>query len=177
MKERGTAEAALYLTFSFGKEVFALNVSRVREVLNPTEIIKVPGAPIFMRGIMNVRGCMVPVVDMRDKFGLPSICDADATRAIVMELSRGDRTVVIGVLADRVYEVIEMESGQIQAPSIAELRWKSEFIKGIGKHHSAKIAILDVDRVFSAEEITMMTLNHNASRSASGAGVGCARSA
>jgi purine-binding chemotaxis protein CheW len=156
MSEIKITETALYLTFKLGEELFALNVSQVREVLDLTTITKVPRAPAFMRGVINVRGSVVPVVDMRTKFGLEQVSDTQDTRTIVLDLSMDGETTVIGALADSVHEVIELDPAQIEAPPKIGMRWKSEFIKGIGKRNDAFIIILDIDRVFSAEEMALV---------------------
>jgi purine-binding chemotaxis protein CheW len=156
MSELKITDTALYLTFKLGDELFALNVSQVREVLDLTTITKVPRAPEFMRGVINVRGSVVPVVDMRTKFGLERVSDTQDTRTIVLDLSMDGETTVIGALADSVHEVVELDPGQIEAPPKIGMRWKSEFIKGIGKRNETFIIILDIDRVFSAEEMELV---------------------
>jgi purine-binding chemotaxis protein CheW len=156
MNTKKITETALYLTFQLGDEVFALDVSQVREVLDLTTITKVPRAPAFMRGVINVRGSVVPVVDMRIKFSLPPTEDTPDTRIIVMELSLDGELSILGALADSVHEVVEMEPDQIEAPPKIGMRWKTEFIRGIGKRNDDFIIILDIDRVFSVDELAMV---------------------
>jgi purine-binding chemotaxis protein CheW len=168
MSELKITDAALYLTFKLGDELFALNVSQVREVLDLTTITKVPRAPAFMRGVINVRGSVVPVVDMRTKFGLEQTIDTQDTRTIVLDLSLDGETVVIGALADSVHEVIELDPGQIEPPPKVGMRWKSEFINGIGKRNDVFIIILDIDRVFSAEEMALVGATSGSGQTANG---------
>lgn len=156
MNESEYTETALFLTFKLGDEIFALDVSQVREVLDLTNITKVPRAPTFMRGVINVRGSVVPVVDLRAKFGLPATDDTLDTRTIVMDLSLDGETAVIGALADSVHEVIEIEPSAIEPPPKIGMRWKTEFIKGIGKRNDEFIIILDIDRVFSVAEMALV---------------------
>lgn len=156
MNTQKITETALYLTFKLGDEVFALDVSQVREVLDLTLITKVPQAPEFMRGVINVRGSVVPVVDMRVKFGLPRTDDTPDTRIIVMELSLDGEMSTLGALADSVHEVVEMEPEQIEPPPKIGMRWKTEFIRGIGKRNDDFIIILDIDRVFSMDELALV---------------------
>jgi purine-binding chemotaxis protein CheW len=156
MNARKITEAALYLTFMLGDEVFALDVSQVREVLDLTTITRVPRAPEFMRGVINVRGSVVPVVDMRVKFGLPQTDDTSDTRIVVMELVLDGEMATLGALADSVHEVVEIEPGQIEPPPKIGMRWKTEFIRGIGKHNGEFVIILDVDRVFSVDELALV---------------------
>ncbi len=149
-------ETSLYLTFRLGEEMFALDVYKVREVLDLTNITKVPRAPEFMRGVINVRGSVVPVVDMRTKFGLDQVDATRETRTIVMELSIDGEITVIGALADSVHEVVELEPDQIEAPPKIGMRWRTEFITGIGKRNDDFIIILDIDRVFTTDELAQV---------------------
>ena len=146
-------ETCQYMTFKLGDELFAINVSQVREVLEVLQITKVPTAPAYMRGVVNVRGQAIPVVDLRLRFGLPSLADTVHTRVIVMELNLDGETAVIGGLADSVHEVIELEPGNINPPPRIAMRWRTDFILGMGKRGEEFIIILDVNAVFSSEEL------------------------
>lgn len=148
-----TNESCQYMTFKLGDELFAINVSQVREVLEVLQITKVPTAPAYMRGVVNVRGQAIPVVDMRLRFGLPSVSDTVNTRIIVMELTIDGETAVIGGLADSVHEVIELEQGNINPPPHIAMRWRTDFILGMGKRGDEFIIILDVNAVFSSEDV------------------------
>ena len=156
MSETGIHETALYLTFKLADEVFSIDVSQVREVLDLTSITKVPKAPEFMRGVINVRGNVVPVVDMRVKFGMSRVEGTVNTRIIVMDLTLDEENVVLGAIADSVHEVLELDPGQIEPPPKIGNRWRTEFIKGIGKRDDEFIMMLDVDRVFSSEELAVV---------------------
>ncbi len=148
-----TNESRQYMTFKLGDELFAIYVSQVREVLEVLQITKVPTAPPYMRGVVNVRGQSIPVVDLRLRFGLPSTADTVNTRVIVMELNIDGETAVIGGLADSVHEVIELEPGDINPPPRIAMRWRTDFILGMGKRGEEFIIILDVNAVFSSEEL------------------------
>ena len=150
-------EVCQYMTFKLGDELFAINVSQVREVLEVQQITKVPTAPVYMRGVVNVRGQAIPVVDLRQRFGLPSVPDNINTRVIVMELSIDGETAVIGGLADSVHEVIELEEGNINPPPRIAMRWRTDFILGMGKRGDEFIIILDVNAVFSSEELVAVS--------------------
>ncbi|WP_054029683.1 chemotaxis protein CheW [Desulfatitalea tepidiphila] len=145
-----------YLTFRLGEEMFALDVSQVREILDVTTITKVPRSPAFMRGVINVRGSVVPVVDLSLKFGMKKIERTLDTRIVVMEISLEGEITVIGALADAVHNVMEMEASQIEAAPKIGAKWNTEFIRGIGKHDDEFIIILDVDRIFSVDELSMV---------------------
>ncbi len=142
-----------YLTFKLGDEIFAVDVAQVREILELVTITKVPKTPEFMRGVINVRGSVVPVVDMRLKFGMPGAEETINTCIVVMEVSLDTETTVIGALVDSVREVSEFAPDQIEpAPSLGT-HMNVEFIKGIGKHDEDFVIILDIDRIFSTVEL------------------------
>jgi purine-binding chemotaxis protein CheW len=143
-------ETAQYITFKLGDELFAINVAQVREVLELSQITRVPTAPDYMRGVVNVRGKAIPVVDLRLKFGLPTTTDSVNSRTLVMELELDGETTVVGGIADSVHEVIEMEPGQINPPPRIAMRWRTELIQGMGKRGEEFIIILDINRVFAA---------------------------
>jgi purine-binding chemotaxis protein CheW len=146
-----------YLTFQLGEEVFAIDVSRVREILEFTTITKVPKTPDYMRGVINLRGSVVPVLDMRLKFGMTKTEKKLDTCIIVVEVLFENETIIIGSLVDSVQEVFELEPDQIEpAPKIG-IQLKTEFIKGMGKRDDRFIIILDTDKVFNAEELNAVT--------------------
>jgi purine-binding chemotaxis protein CheW len=141
------------LTFKLDEEMFALDVVQVREVLDVTTITKVPRAAAFMRGVINVRGSVVPVVDLRLKFGMTPIETTVDTRIVVMEIVLDGDTTVLGALADSVRDVMDMSQEHIEpAPKIGA-KLDTQFIRGIGKHNDEFIIILDIDKVFSTEEV------------------------
>jgi purine-binding chemotaxis protein CheW len=148
--------SAQYITFKLGEELFAINVTQVREVLDLSLVTKVPTAPDYMRGVVNVRGSAIPVVDLRLKFGLAKSTDTVQTRIVVLELNLDGEMVTLGGLADSVHEVIELEPGQINEPPRIGMRWKTDLIQGIGKRNDQFIIILDIARVFSLDEVTAM---------------------
>lgn len=149
------AENSQYMTFKLGKELFAIGVAQVREVLEVAQITRVPTSPAYMRGVVNVRGQATPVVDLRLKFGLPSVPDTVHTRIIVMELELDGEATVLGGIADSVHEVIEFEPGSTGPPPRIAMRWRTDFIQGMGKRGDEFIIVLDVNRVFSLEELAL----------------------
>lgn len=159
MSTAGTStigETTQYLTFKLDQEVFAVDVAKVREILDFTPATKVPGTPEFMRGVINVRGNVVPVVDMRLKFGMSKTEKTVDTCIVVMEISVEDERSVLGALVDSVQEVFELEANQVEPPPRIGTRWRTEFIKGIGKRGNDLMIILDIDRVFSCLEMTAL---------------------
>jgi len=163
MRDKILAEKGLYLTFRLGDELFAIDVGQVREVLEMETITAVPNALEFMRGIINVRGSVVPVVDLRAKFGMSAIENTVHTRVVVMELDLDGEVNVLGALADSVHEVIELNPDTIEPPPRLGNRWRSQFIKGVGKRDERFILILDIEKVFSLEELTTL-VEHSAEK-------------
>jgi purine-binding chemotaxis protein CheW len=149
-------ETARYLTFRLGEEVFAINVFKAREVLDLSHITRVPTAPGYLRGVVNVRGNAIPVVDLRHKFGLPETADTLHTRIIVMDLLIDGQSVVVGGLADAVHEVLELEPHEINDPPSLGMRWRTDLIIGLGRRDDSFIIILDIERVFSADELSSL---------------------
>lgn len=145
-----------YLTFGLSSEVFAVEVGKVREILDYTTITKVPRTPEFMRGVINVRGSVVPVVDLRLKFGMTETERTLGTCIIVLEIALEGETIILGALADSVQEVIELESEQIEPAPRIGVRIRNEFIRGMGKTDNGFIMILDIDTVFSTDELDMV---------------------
>jgi len=148
-------ETHQYMTFKLGNESFAIPVAQVREVLEISHISRVPTAPAYMRGVVNVRGQATPVVDLRLKFGLPAAPDTVHSRIVVMELELDGEATVLGGVADSVHEVIELEPGHISPPPRIAMRWRSEFIQGMGTRGDDFIIILDVNAVFSSDEAAL----------------------
>ncbi|WP_321472960.1 chemotaxis protein CheW [uncultured Paludibaculum sp.] len=146
-------ESRQHMTFKLGDELFAIDVAQVREVLEVCQITKVPTAPPYMRGVVNVRGQATPVVDMRVRFGLPPSADTVHTRIIVMELELAGEPTVLGGIADSVHEVIELDAANTVPPPRIAMQWRNDFIQGMGRRGDDFIIILDVNAVFSSEDL------------------------
>ncbi|MBF0135774.1 MAG: chemotaxis protein CheW [Magnetococcales bacterium] len=145
-----------YLTFTLDNEIFAVDIAKVREVLEYTAITHVPRTPEFMRGIINLRGKVVPVVDMRMKFSMAESERTVNTCIIIVEIVQDETVRQIGALADSVKEVMDIDHDKIEpAPKIGT-NLRSEFLKGMGKHDNQFIMILDINRVFSNEDLMSM---------------------
>ena len=147
----GISQSAYYITFKLGDELFAVDVARVREVLDLSPITHVPTAPPYMRGVVNVRGSAIPVVDLRLKFGLPSVADSVHTRIVVLELEIDGESTVVGGLADSVHEVLEIDPRDVGEPPRIAMRWRSDLIRGLAKKDSHFIILLDIARVFASD--------------------------
>lgn len=149
-------ETAQYITFKLGDELFGINVAQVREVLEIPQITKVPTAPDYMRGVVNVRGKATPVVDLRLKFGLTPAPDTIHSRIVVMELELDGEATVVGGIADSVQEVIELEPGQINPPPRIAMRWRTELIRGMGRRGEEFIILLDIAQLFSSKDAILL---------------------
>ena len=149
-------QSTQYLTFMLDNEVFAVDIAKVREVLELINITKVPRTPDFMRGVINLRGSVVPVVDMRLKFGMNPTAKTVNTCIIIVEIVHDDEITVMGALADSVREVMELEPDQIEPPPKIGTRLRSDFLRGMGKYDDRFIMILEIDRIFSSEELSTL---------------------
>jgi purine-binding chemotaxis protein CheW len=145
-----------FLTFTLGEEVFALDISSVREVLEYTTITKVPRTPEYIRGVINLRGRAVPVVDVRLKFGMPETARTVDTCIIIVEVTLGGEETVLGALADSVKEVMDIEPHEIEPAPKLGTSIKADFILGIGKHGEDFILLLDINKVFTDEDLAQL---------------------
>jgi len=145
-----------YLTFTLDGEVFGLAIGKVREVLDFTTVTRVPQTPAYMRGVINLRGSVVAVIDLHQKFGLAQTEKTVNTCIIIVEIEMDGETTVLGALADSVQEVLDIEPDQIEpAPKIGT-KLNTAFIQGMGKHNDEFIILLDIDKVFSSDELSQV---------------------
>jgi purine-binding chemotaxis protein CheW len=147
------ADTTQYLTFKLEEEVYATDIAQVREVLEYSRVTKVPRTPDYMRGVINLRGHVVPVLDLKLRFGMNRTEQTVNTCVIIVEVSiQGEKT-IIGALADSVQEVIDMDASTIEpAPKIGS-KLNTDFIRGMGKRDEQFVIILDIDKVFSADDL------------------------
>ena len=145
-----------FLTFRLGDELFAVNVGQVLEILEISKITKVPRSPDFMRGVINLRGSVLPVIDTRLKFGIPQAEDTVNTCIIVMSVNLDGQQLTIGAVVDGVQEVMEIDEREIMPPPSIGSKYKSEFIEGMVKRDECFIMILNVDLVFSSQEASIL---------------------
>ena len=155
MSETQATGSTQYLTFTLGDEIFALDVAEVREILDFTSVTKVPRTPSFMRGVINLRGSVVPVMDLRLKFGMSSTKQTVNNCIIVVEMNMGEDQVVIGVLADAVQEVIDLEPEQIEPAPRIGTKLNMDFILGMGKHNGTFMMILDIGKIFQGTDVSL----------------------
>ncbi|MBF0117210.1 MAG: chemotaxis protein CheW [Desulfobacterales bacterium] len=153
MSVSGITKTNQYLTFRLDQEIYALEINQVREVVDMTGITRVPKMPDFMRGVINLRGRVVPVLDLRLKFGIGKTEKNINTCIIIIEIIIEGEMTLLGALADSVKEVMTLEPDQIEPPPRIGTRLKTEFMKGIGKKDDDFIIILDIEKVFSLDEL------------------------
>jgi purine-binding chemotaxis protein CheW len=153
MAEAASTNDNQYLTFTLERELFALDIASVREVLELVNITRVPRTPDYIRGVINLRGRAVPVVDLKLKFGMGATQRTVNTCIIIVEVSLDGDATVLGALADSVQEVYEMESSQIEPAPRMGTPIKGDFIRGMGKAGEQFIIILDINKVFTSLEL------------------------
>ncbi|HCR13410.1 chemotaxis protein CheW [Solidesulfovibrio sp.] len=153
MAEAANSNDNQYLTFTLERELFALDIGSVREVLELVNITRVPRTPDYIRGVINLRGRAVPVVDLKLKFGMGATERTVNTCIIIVEVNLDGESTVLGALADSVQEVYEMESAQIEATPRMGTPIKADFIRGMGKSGDQFIIILDINKVFTSLEL------------------------
>ncbi len=156
MADEVITEVTQYLTFKLGEEIFGVDVSQVQEILEMIPITRIPQTPPFMKGVINVRGKVVPIVDLRLKFGMEEEESTVDTCIVVVEVAMEGETLVLGAIADSVDEVIDQQSDQIEPPPRIGTNLNTEFIKGMGKRDDHFIIILDINKIFSTAEITIV---------------------
>ena len=147
------AEMAQYLTLGLAGETFGISIRNVREILDMRPISRLPHAPHFLLGIIDVRGSGYPIVDLRLKLDLPSVATTEATRIIILDVPMNDRLVGVGFVADCVFEVTDIDENGIEpVPSVGG-RWQSDYIAGIGRKGDKFVIIFDLARLMANAEM------------------------
>jgi len=147
------AIAGKYLTFSIADEHFGLEILKVIEIIGVIQFTRVPRCPAHMKGVINLRGKIIPVVDLRMKFGLPEIPYDDKTCTIITKVRIGQDDIAIGMIVDTVLEVVNFEAAQIEEAPDFGVNLDSRFILGMGKVQDGRVTILvDIGQVFNEAE-------------------------
>ncbi|WP_304224417.1 chemotaxis protein CheW [Gracilinema caldarium] len=146
-----------YLTFRLDQEQYAVSVYSVREVLEYVPITRLPQTAAYMKGVINLRGMGIPVIDLRIKFGMPEVPVTKDTSIIVLDIKSREGLLIIGALADSVQEVIELEDQEIEAAPRFGHNLAVEYIQGIGKKDGKFIIILDMDKILSTDEVVNLS--------------------
>ncbi|HBN10231.1 MAG TPA: chemotaxis protein CheW [Cyanobacteria bacterium UBA8530] len=157
MSQEETIGTSEYFSFTLGEEEFALEITKVREVLDYTTIFKIPRMPEFIRGVINLRGDVVPVVDLRLKLGMSAIEKTLNTCIVIVEVGMQEETVLMGVLVDSVQEVFTLDAVQIKPAPKLGTKLNTEFIRGMGKRDEKFLILLDINRVFTSKELEMVS--------------------
>jgi len=153
--ELGRRLAGKYMTFQLAREEYGLEILKVREIIGLMDITRVPRTREFVRGVINLRGKVIPVVDLRLKFGMPACEPTDLTVIIVVQCQVDGRPLTMGLLVDQVLEVLSIDAGQIEpAPSLAHAEVEDDFILGVGKHERRIVFLLDIARILSSDEVS-----------------------
>ena len=156
MKDENNFKVNSYLSFKLDKEEFALHVSKVLNILEMTRITEIPKAPSYMKGVINLRGMVLPVIDTRSKFGMTETVYTEKTCIVVMELQMDNEKVFVGALVDEVLAVVELEDKQIEPPPSIGSKYRSDFIYGMVKHNDSFIMLLEMEKIFSDLEINIL---------------------
>lgn len=146
-------QAQQYLTFMLGAEVYAIGILAIKEIIEYDELTTVPMMPDSIRGVINLRGSVVPVMDLSLRFGKPSNPVTKRTCIVIIERQTGDEREDLGVIVDAVNAVLEIPAGEIELPPAFGARIRTEFIRGLGKVNGKFVIMLDVDRVLAVEAL------------------------
>lgn len=150
------AKTNKHLTFRLGAEEYGLDILKVQEIIGIMPITRVPRTPQFVRGVINLRGKVIPVVDLRVKFGMESVQDTDRTCIVVVQVTGKNGHTVMGTVVDEVSEVIDIGEDQIEPTPEFGAGVSTEFVLGIGKIAERVVMVLDIDRVLTSKEVTIV---------------------
>ena len=149
-------EGGKFLTFLMANEKYGLEILKVREIIGMMDVTPVPTTPAFVRGVINLRGKVIPVVDLRLKFGMQAKEDTQRTCIIVVHLARAAQEMIMGIIVDEVSEVLDIEKDQIEPPPSFGADIRTDFILGMGKVNQKVVTMLDIDRVLTEREIALV---------------------
>jgi len=153
MTKPASASEGQFVTLGIEREVFGVPVEAVLEILDMQPVFRVPEAPAYMLGLIDLRGRSVPVLDLRIKLGLPSVPPTETTRILVLEVEVSGRPLVLGLVADRVFEVMALGQHEIEpAPDIG-VRWRSDYIRGVGHRDARFVILFDLPKLFATDGV------------------------
>jgi len=151
-----TLKGGKFLTFLMDKEKYGLEILKVREIMGMMDVTSVPTTPAFIRGVINLRGKVIPVVDLRLKFGIEAKEDTQRTCIIVVHLAHTGQEMTMGIIVDEVSDVLDIDQNQIEPPPSFGPNIRTDFILGMGKVDQKVMTLLDIDRVLSEQEIALV---------------------
>lgn len=141
------------VTFSIGEEEFGVDILKVQEIIRTMEITKVPRAPEFVEGVINLRGKVIPIIDLRRRFGLSSKAYDNHTRIIVIEIN----SMIVGFVVDSVSEVLRIPVSTVEPPPPVVAGLESDYISAVGKLQDRLLILLDLDKLLSADDLEQLT--------------------
>ncbi len=150
----GLQLAGKYLTFRLAEEEYGLEILKVQEIIQMQAVTKVPRTPDYVRGVINLRGKVIPVIDLRKKFGLVTVTDTEKTCIIVVQIAQGESKVVMGIIIDEVKEVLDIKAENIEETPSFGASIDTQFILGMGKIGQSVKILLDIDKVMNTKELT-----------------------
>jgi purine-binding chemotaxis protein CheW len=145
------ADDTQFVTLGIDREVFALPVEVVLEILDMRPMFRIPDAPPYLAGLIDVRGRAVPVIDLRVRLGLAPVEADDATRIVVLQAPIAGRVLFIGLIAERVFEVAPLDDGGLEPPPEIGIRWRSDHIRGVGRRGDSFVVVFDLERLFASD--------------------------
>lgn len=146
-------EPTQYLTFQLGQEMFAIGILAIKEIIEYHDLTVVPMMPPSVRGVINLRGAVVPVVDLQARFGKPASKVGKRTCIVIVEVGHPEERQIIGVVVDAVNEVLDIAASDIEPPPAFGARIRADFIQGMGKVKGRFVILLNLDRILSTDEI------------------------
>jgi purine-binding chemotaxis protein CheW len=152
-KSGKTGRSEKYLTFNLGGEQYGLEILKVREIIGIMDITRVPRTPEFIRGVINLRGKVIPVIDLRNKFGMQTISDTDQTCIIVVDMLFESNSLLMGIIVDSVSEVLDIDIEDIEETPIFGSSLSTDFIQGIAKTKGGVKILLNIEEVLTTAEI------------------------
>lgn len=155
--EVGEQLAGKYLTFLLGEEEYGIEILKVQEIIQMQKVTQIPKAPDFVRGVINLRGKVIPVVELRKKFGMETQEDTEKTCIIVVLIHAGDQGITMGISIDEVKEVLDIGTGEIEETPSFGASIETDFIMGIGKVGETVKMLLDIDKVLSEGELSSIS--------------------
>lgn len=156
MGSNGQTRTDQYLSFNLGESLFAVDVRQAKEILDYRRTTRVPQTPDYMLGVINLRGAVVPVIDLRRKLGLPTREVSQDTCIVVLEIACDEEVLTVGVVTDSVQEVLGLSADEIEPPPRIGSGLNIDYIRGMGKKEDNFIILLDADRIFSSDEIVLL---------------------
>lgn len=151
-----TLKGGKFLTFLMANEKYGLEILKVREIIGMMDVTSVPTTPAFVRGVINLRGKVIPVIDLRLKFGMEAKENTERTCIIVVHLAHLDQEMTMGIIVDEVSDVLDISQDQIEPPPSFGANIRTDFILGMGKVEQKVITMLDIDRVLTEQEISLV---------------------